>query len=434
MKTKISCRLTAALALLARGEAPAADGFASVNGDTLGGTGGPMVTVSTAADFRAFATSTNRLIIQVRGTLDLGLTSVKIQSHKTIFGTGIHPGVIGELSVDGQSNVIIHNLFIENNADAGDGDGVRLIGGSHHVWIDHCTFTDCADGSVDITQGSDLVTVSWCKFNYTRDNLHNFVNLIGANDTDFGNYRLTYHHNWWSTLCKQRMPSQRFGQCHVYNSYFNCVSNQHCTAVRLQAEMRSENNFYDTVANPIFRLFGDTGQSILTSGNTYFNCTGTIDPGINFVFTPPYAYVLDATADVPSIVTNGAGAHSSVWSTVDGGGGIGAGGEFAIRGTAGQPDAGVLTGTDFSIRGGFWGLLAIVQTAGAPSLDITSSGANALTVSWPSSASGYVLQENTDLTTTNWVTASEPVQDGGTNQFVVVTNLTGNRFFRLVKP
>jgi len=41
--------------------------------------------------------------------------------------------------------------------------------------------------------------------------------------------------------------------------------------VRLQAEMRSENNFYDTVANPIFRFLGNTGQSILTFGNVYLN-------------------------------------------------------------------------------------------------------------------------------------------------------------------
>jgi pectate lyase len=209
----------------------AADGFATIDGNTTGGAGGPIVTVGTGADFRAFATSAIPVLIQVRGTIDLGATTVKVRSNKTIFGTGYRPGVIGELSIDGETNVILHNLFIENNAHVGDGDGVRLIGGAHHVWVDHCTFTDCADGSVDITQGSDLVTVSWCKFNYTRDNGHNFVNLIGANDSDFGSYRLTYHHNWWSTLCMQRMPSQRFGQCHVYNSYFNCVSNQHCTAV-----------------------------------------------------------------------------------------------------------------------------------------------------------------------------------------------------------
>jgi hypothetical protein len=29
------------------------------------------------------------------------------------------------------------------------------------VWIDHCTFHDCGDGSVDITHASDNFTLSW---------------------------------------------------------------------------------------------------------------------------------------------------------------------------------------------------------------------------------------------------------------------------------
>ncbi len=41
--------------------------------------------------------------------------------------------------------------------------------------------------------------------------------------------------------------------------------------------------------------------------------------------------------------------------TVDGGGGTSAGGTFALSGTIGQPDAGLLAGTGFQCQGGFWG-------------------------------------------------------------------------------
>jgi hypothetical protein len=41
--------------------------------------------------------------------------------------------------------------------------------------------------------------------------------------------------------------------------------------------------------------------------------------------------------------------------TVDGGGGSSQAGDFALIGTAGQADAGVVSGGDFVLVGGFWG-------------------------------------------------------------------------------
>jgi hypothetical protein len=47
-------------------------------------------------------------------------------------------------------------------------------------------------------------------------------------------------------------------------------------------------------------------------------------------------------------------AYSISWYTVDGGGGTSAGEPFTLLGTAGQPDAGTLTGGDYTLTGGFW--------------------------------------------------------------------------------
>ena len=48
------------------------------------------------------------------------------------------------------------------------------------------------------------------------------------------------------------------------------------------------------------------------------------------------------------------------WSSIDGGGTTTplAGGTFTVRGTAGQPDAGVLSAGSFSCLGGFWAVTA----------------------------------------------------------------------------
>lgn len=42
------------------------------------------------------------------------------------------------------------------------------------------------------------------------------------------------------------------------------------------------------------------------------------------------------------------------WHTVDGGGGVSAGGGYQVSGTIGQPDAGRLIGGGFQVNGGFW--------------------------------------------------------------------------------
>ena len=43
------------------------------------------------------------------------------------------------------------------------------------------------------------------------------------------------------------------------------------------------------------------------------------------------------------------------WWTADGGGGASSGGRYTLRGTAGQPDAGTMSGGPYALGGGFWG-------------------------------------------------------------------------------
>ena len=58
--------------------------------------------------------------------------------------------------------------------------------------------------------------------------------------------------------------------------------------------------------------------------------------------------------------------YSIDWSSIDGGGGTSTGGVYAVTGTIGQPDAGTLSGGAYTLQGGFWGVIAAVQTPGAP--------------------------------------------------------------------
>ena len=123
------------------------------------------------------------------------------------------------------------------------------------------------------------------------------------------------------------------------------------------------------------------------------------------------------------------------WYTIDGGGGRGQSGSFAITGTAGQPDATYYTSSSssFSITCGFWSIFA-VQTPGAPALKIRLTETNTAVVSWPLSSMGYTLQQNSTLLTVDWVAPNEAIQNDGSTKYIIVAPPAGNRYYRLVKP
>ena len=87
--------------------------------------------------------------------------------------------------------------------------------------------------------------------------------------------------------------------------------------------------------------------------------------------------------------------------TIDGGGGMNAtGGIYTLSGTVGQPDAGpTMSGENYSVDGGFWSIIAAVQTPGAPTLTVTLTTTNTAVVSWPYPSTGFALEQNPALGT-----------------------------------
>jgi len=126
--------------------------------------------------------------------------------------------------------------------------------------------------------------------------------------------------------------------------------------------------------------------------------------------------------------------YSLDWSTLDGGG-TSTGGVYSVTCTIGQPDAGNMSGDNFTLDGGFWGLIAAVQTPAAPYLSITlNPQLSTITISWPASAEGWVLTETSDLKTPNWVNVAQTPQQVGSCMQVVISPVIGTRFYRLHKP
>lgn len=79
------------------------------------------------------------------------------------------------LQLDKVKNVIIRNLIIKN-VKAENGDGIQITETSN-VWVDHVDMSSARngggfDGLIDITRGSNYVTVSWA---YLHDHVRKSI-------------------------------------------------------------------------------------------------------------------------------------------------------------------------------------------------------------------------------------------------------------------
>lgn len=245
-------------------------GFATVDAygvsGLTGGGKGPVVDVHNARQFRDAVErrdikkqSGQHLaprVIRVAADIDLGelanerggeelkaVGRVEVRSNTTIFASGEGAAVRhGILEVHGAHNVIIRNLRFRDlwekdptgKYDRYGWDYVRITSSgktpSHHVWVDHCDFGKCYDGHLDITHGSDLVTVSWCRFSGDERGPHKKSMLIGHSSSsnaaalDQGRLNVTLHHNWFENI-DDRAPRVRFGNIHAFNNFVDGAEN-----------------------------------------------------------------------------------------------------------------------------------------------------------------------------------------------------------------
>jgi hypothetical protein len=126
--------------------------------------------------------------------------------------------------------------------------------------------------------------------------------------------------------------------------------------------------------------------------------------------------------------------YSIDWYKIAGGGGTSTNEQYSVSGTIGQPDAsGALTGGNYSVTGGFWSLIQVVQTAGAPNLTVTHSDTSVI-VSWPNTGS-YTLHQNSNLANgSGWTTSGYSITTANGTNSITITPPMGNLFFRLAMP
>ncbi len=91
-----------------------------------------------------------------------------------------------------------------------------------------------------------------------------------------------------------------------------------------------------------------------------------------------------------------------------------------------------VNGTGFPVGPGT--LSVFLNLPAAPVLNIQPTSTNTAILSWSTGRLGYLLQQTSDLSTTNWVSATNSVSMvNGVNQ-VTISPLTENNYFRLSHP
>jgi pectate lyase len=276
-----------------------ANGFATVNGNTTGGAGGGTVTVTSASALTSAVQQSGALTIRVSGTISMsGMT--RVSSNKSIIGVGSNATIVGGgLTMSNVSNIIIRNI----NFRDWDDDAINIETSSHHIWVDHNSFTNGFDGAVDIKRGSDFITVSW-----NRVFGHDKSMLLGHSDDnasqDVGHLRITYHHNFFDGS-GTRHPRVRFGNpVHVYNNYYR--DNEYGVASTMNAGVLVEGNYFENVDEPTLVGYASSDPGTLVQRNNVFVGSGTPESA-GSVASIPYSYTVDNPNNVRSIVLAGAG-------------------------------------------------------------------------------------------------------------------------------
>jgi pectate lyase len=300
------------------GDAPI--GFASMNGGTTGGKGGNVVRPKSGAELAELLTGVTPLIIELEGTFVLDGSMTDMGSNKTVMGVGAGAKITGAgLYLFEEKNVIIRNIEF---ADMGE-DGIGITEGTTNVWIDHCTFSNAADGLVDVVRKSNYITLSWNIFKN-----HVKTILIGHSDSntgDTGFLKTTLHHNWFQKS-ESRHPSVRFAQVHVFNNFYD-TNRSYGVASRMEADVVVENNFFLNTYFPCHVGYADSKPGDVVAINNIIRVTqppipssdknDPVPPEIpvcatrGAAFDPKsyYGYTPDLPETVPALVMLYAGAN-----------------------------------------------------------------------------------------------------------------------------
>ncbi|KAJ9547864.1 hypothetical protein OSB04_020407 [Centaurea solstitialis] len=254
-----------------------------------------------------------------------------MNSFKTIDARGVNVHIANGACITIQyvTNIIIHGLHIHDCKQTGnamvrsspthygwrtiaDGDGISIFGASH-IWIDHNSLSNCADGLIDAIMGSTAITISNNLFTH-----HNEVMLLGHSDSYVRDkvMQVTVAYNHFGEGLVQRMPRCRHGYFHVVNNDYTHWE-MYAIGGSANPTINSQGNRYLAPVNPNAK---EVTKRVVTSGKwKNWNWRSEGDLMLNGAYFTPsgagagnsYAKASSLSAKPSSVVgslTSGAGA------------------------------------------------------------------------------------------------------------------------------
>jgi pectate lyase len=323
-----------------------ATGFASSNGGTTGGAGGPTVRATTGTEVHAALcsrpSSSTPVVIEVEGTITHaetrkvsgpscntadGVIELKQISNVTLVGVG-SGAVFDQVGIHLReaSNIIIQNVTVRNVKKSGTpisngGDAIGMESNVRNVWVDHVTLeasggeSEGFDGLFDMKDNTQYVTLS---YSILRNSGRG--GLIGSSETDLTNGYVTFHHNRYENI-DSRTPLLRGGVAHAYNNHYVQLNESGINS-RAGARVKVENNYFKDSKDVLGTFYTDQAGYWQVAGNVFDNVrwsarSSTYNPaGPNPTSTTsvsiPYAYTLDPASCVPDVVSRTAGAGTGL--------------------------------------------------------------------------------------------------------------------------
>ncbi|MGK3955624.1 pectate lyase [Arthrobacter sp. R4] len=271
---------------------------------TTGGAGGRLVHANTPDQLRAFAKSTEPLVVILHGELVFPqYEKLTVTANKSFLGAGEGAAVVNAgFKLISVSNVVFRNFTVRDSYIPGDFAGKRpdndrdgiQMDTCTHVWVDHMYFARLGDGLVDIRKDCDNITLSW---NVFAD--HN--KALGEGWTQNVVTRLTLHHNWIRNTHQRNASLDNTAASHVYNNYLEDISSYGMLG-RNAALLVVEGNYFRDVRNPLHHQ--GPGGELVARDNIFDGCTGNTGSQRGVAFDPAaaYAYELTPTTAVPALV------------------------------------------------------------------------------------------------------------------------------------
>ena len=327
-----------ALSMLATAQQYCLSGPVGYGAATTGGKGKSVKTVKTQSELATAVKSGNAIIVITQSINLNGVVEAK-GSNYTLMAM---PGVTltnssntkdgsGILYMKGASNVILRNLTLKGpgSHDVNGRDNLT-VENCTKVWVDHCDIMDGCDGNFDITKTSDNISVTWCRFRYTKSGDHNFSNLVGstslkkgaAKGDDYPNdgyFNVTYAGCWWDEGCVERMTRARFAQIQFVNCYWKSSTAKLYFGAGSEAYGYFDGCYMNKHSKYCQSYTSDDGGSCAWKFVNSMMSSGTLSNSGTMNFTPTSLSGTEwgtiKASDVPSIVTNstcGAGATLNV--------------------------------------------------------------------------------------------------------------------------